>query len=98
MAILHVLRDRMRVGEREVAGQLQVERHLGSVDGVDQRQVVELAHVGDGHRRRLDALADLRLRRRRLDVDDDVAFREHALHRVLDAIGRGVALPHGGAG
>ncbi len=75
-----------------------MERHLGSVDGVDHCQVVELAHVGDGHRRRPDALADLRLRRRRLDVDDDVASREHSLHRVLDPVGRGVALPHGGAG
>ena len=54
--------------------------------------------MGDGHRRRLDALADLRLGRRRLDVDDDVASRKHALHGVLHPVGRGVALPHGGAG
>jgi hypothetical protein len=75
-----------------------VERRLDPGVGVDQRHVVELADVGDGHRGRPDALADLRLRRGRLDVHDHVAARQHAVHRVLDPVRGGVTLPHGRPG
>ena len=56
---LDLLRDRVGLVEREVARELQVQRRLDPVVGVDQRQVVELADVRDGHRGRPHPLAEL---------------------------------------
>ena len=60
--------------------------------------VVHLAHARDT----LSAAACARSRMRRvvllrLDVDDDVAARQRALHRLLDRVRRRVALPDGRA-
>jgi hypothetical protein len=53
---------------------------------------VELADLGDGHPRRTHALPKLGLVSRRLDVDDDVARGERALHGGLHAVGGGMPL------
>ena len=68
-----VLCDRMGLVERELARELEMERGLDAVVGVDQLQVVELAHLRDRHRSRSHPLAELAVREARLDVDDDVA-------------------------
>ena len=53
---LDVACDRVRGAEREIAGELQVERHLGAPVDPDDGDVVELADARDAHRRRLDDL------------------------------------------
>ena len=65
----------MRVLERKVARQLQVQRHLGAAFDVEHVDVVDLAHARDAERRGLRAVADAR-RLLRLDVHDDVAARQ----------------------
>ena len=95
--LLDLLRDPVGVRELEVAGQLEVDGGLDPVLRVDERQVVELAHVRHAHRGRAYALAELGCRGG-LDVDDDVASREDAVERRLDAVRGGVALDDGGAG
>ena len=67
------------------------ETSMRAVD-VEHRQVVDLAHVRDGERRRESALADSAVASARLDVDDDVDSRERLVERVLDAVGGGVPL------
>ena len=44
------------------------------------------------------AVADRRLVLLRLDVDDDVAPRQSGVERILHAVCRRMALPHGRAG
>ena len=94
---LHPLRDRVRLLERQVAGQLEVERDLGPSVHLDEREVVDLAHARHGERCGVRALAHV-LVVERLDVDDDVAARQRALDRGLDGVGGGVTLPDCGAG
>ena len=70
---LDVLGARMGLGEGKVVGELQVERDLDAVRGVDQDDVVDLAHVGDRRGRGPHALAQGGVVvGERLDVDDDV--------------------------
>ena len=94
---LDLLGDRVRLVEREVARQLQVERDVEAVRELDHGEVVDLAHPRDRHRRLAHPLAQRRLGAGGLDVDDDVAARERALHSRLDAVGDGMALADGGA-
>ena len=73
-------------------GQLQVKRDLGRIADAEHAQVVDLAHARDALRRRERALAKGRLVLLRLDVDDDVAVGQRPVHRLLDRVGRRVAL------
>ena len=84
--------DLVRVLERQLAGELEVERDLGRVADPHDAQVVDLAHARDPLRRGERPLAQGRLVLLRLDVDDDVAVGQRPVHRVLDRVGRGVAL------
>ena len=59
---------------------------------------MDLAHARHPLRRRERALAQRRLVLLRLDVDDDVAVGQRAVDRVLDRVGRRVALADRGAG
>ena len=95
---LDLLRDVVRLVEREVARQLEVERDLDAPVDVENHEVVDLAHVRDRERRREHTLADRHRRPARLDVDDDVDPRQGVVQGALDAVGRGVALADGGAG
>ena len=63
----------------------------------DDAEVVDLAHARDGQRRGVRALAQRRLALPRLDVDDDVDPRQRALERLLDPVGRRMALADRGA-
>ena len=62
---------------------------------LDHGEVVDLPHLRHRHRRLPHPLAQGRLGACRLDVDDDVAAREGALHRLLDAVCDGMPLPDG---
>ena len=93
---LDLLGDVVRLLERQVAGQLQVQRDLGAAVDREHVDVVHLAHARDAERGGLRAVADAR-RLLRLDVDDDVAPRQRALHRLLDAVRGSVPLPDRGA-
>ena len=53
---LDLLGDLVRGVERELAGKLQVQRHLGPPVDLEHREVVDLANVRDGERRRENAL------------------------------------------
>ena len=86
----------MRLVERELAGQLEVERHVDTVGQLDHGQVVDLADARDRHGRLPHALPQRRLHARRLDVHDDVAARERSVDSRLDAVRHGVALADGG--
>ena len=81
----------------EVARELQVERDLDAPVDVEHRQVVDLAHVRDGERGGEDAFANPAVAAARLDVDDDVDPRERVVQRLLDAVGRRVALADRGS-
>ena len=95
---LDLLGDRVRLLERELARQLEVERELGAAVDGDDRDVVHLANARDVERRGMRALAHVGVGGLdRLDVDDDVRFRQRRLHRALDRVGRRVALADGGA-
>ena len=54
---LDLLGDRVRLLEREVARELEVERELGAAVDRDDRDVVHLAHARDVERRGVRALA-----------------------------------------
>ncbi len=94
---LDLLRDRVRLLERQVPGQLQVQRELRVTADVDDGQVVDLPHARDGERGRVGALPDRRLVSERLDVHDDVGLGQRPVHGVLDGVGRGMPLPDRGA-
>ena len=94
---LDLLGDRVRLVERQLARQLEVERDVEAVGQLDHRQVVDLADARDRHRRLAHPLAQCRLDTGGLDVDDDVAAGERSVHGLLDAVGDGMALTHGGA-
>ena len=85
------LGDVVRGGKRERARELQVEGDLQAVVDLEHGDVVHLAHAGDTQRRGGRALPQLG-RLGGLDVDDDVGARDCALDRLLDGVGRGVAL------
>ena len=90
------LRDLVRLDERQVAGELQVQRDLDPVADLEHGQVVQLAHARDPERRRERALPDLAPGSARLDVDDDVGVGETSFQRILDAIRGRMALPDRG--
>ena len=92
---LDLLGDRVRLLEREVAGELEVEGELGAAVDRDDRDVVHLAHARDAERRSVRPLADGGICLRRLDVDDDVRLGQCRLHRALDRVGRRMALGDG---
>ena len=95
---LDLLGDRVRLLEGEIAGQLQMERELGSAVDRDDGDVVHLADARNVERRGVRALAHVGVGGAdRLDVDDDVGFRKRRLHRALDRVGRRVALTDRGA-
>ena len=94
---LDLLRDLVRLLEREVARQLQVERELRVPVERDDAEVVDLPHARHAQRRGVGALAQRRVALPRLDVDDDVDPRQRALERLLDPVGRRVSLADRGA-
>ena len=55
--LLDLARDRVRVLEREVCGQLQVQRDLGAGIGSEHREIVDLPHLRHALRRGKRALA-----------------------------------------
>ena len=71
-----LLRDVVRLVEREVARKLQVERDFDAAVHVEDLEVVDLAHVRHGERGSEDALAEDAGTLARFDVDDDVDPRE----------------------
>ena len=90
--MLDLLGDRVRLRQREVGGELEVERELRSRGERDGGDVVHLAHARHAERGRVRALAHGADRLLRLDVDDDVRLRQRVLHGALDGVGGGVAL------
>ena len=88
----------MRLVERELARQLEVERDVEAVGKLDHGQVVDLADARDRHRGLAHALAQRRLGPGRLDVDDDVASGQRGVDGRLDAVRDGVALADRSAG
>ena len=56
-----------------------MQRQLAPAVDLDDRDVVDLAHTGDGERGAADALAEV-VGHGRLDVDDDVAAGQRAVH------------------
>ena len=95
---LDLLRDPVRLVERELAGQLEVERDVEAVGQLDHREVVDLPDARDRHGGLAHPLAQGRLHPRGLDVDDDVAPRERFVDGCLDTVGDGMALADGGSG
>ena len=94
---LDLLGDVVRALEREVAGELEMERDLEPSVDLEDAEVVDLPHLRDAERGRQHALAELGVRLARLDVDDDVGVGQRSRERVLDPVGGGMALPDGGA-
>ena len=96
---LDLLCDIVRVIQRQLAGELQVEGDLEPARRLDGHEVVDLAHRHDTHRRGANALGHASVfLARRLDVNHDIAAGKHALHRVLDVIGSRVPLTDDRAG
>ena len=87
----------MRVVERQVAGELQVERQLGAAVGAQHGQVVDLPHLGHAQGGGEGPFTERALVALRLDVDDDVALRQRLVDGGLDGVRRRVTLPDGGA-
>ena len=75
-----------------------MERDLDAPVDVEHGQVVDLAHLRDGEGRCESALADTSFASSWLDVNDDVDPRECVVERLLDAIGRSMALADRRAG
>ena len=92
---LDLLRELVRLLERKVARELAMERELGGAAERDDAEVVDLPHPWHGQRRGVGALAQRRLVRVRLDVDDDVAAGQHPLELGLDPVGDGMTLADG---
>ena len=89
--VLELLGDVVRLLERHLARQLEVQRELEPAADVDEREVVDLAHARHGQRGGVRALAHARILER-LDVHDDVAARQRPLDCLLDRVRGGVAL------
>jgi hypothetical protein len=87
----------VRLLERHLSRQLQVQRDLGASVGSQHGKIVDLAHLRHALRRRERALAESRLVLLGLDVDDDVALRQRFVKSGLDGVSRGVALADRGA-
>ena len=88
---LESLGDVVRRLERDVSGQLHVQRQLVPPADLDEREVVDLAHIRNGDGRSVRAHPDAGIDER-LDVNDDVASGQRALERLLDRVGRGMPL------
>ena len=70
---LDLLRDLVGLVERQVAGELQMERQLDVTSERDDAEIMDLADPRDGHRGCERAVPERNLVGSRLDVDDDVA-------------------------
>ena len=76
---LEPLDHAVRLGERELARQLHVQRQLVALGQVHHAHVVDLAHLGHARRGRRGQLAQVAGRLARLDVDDHVGARQRLL-------------------
>ena len=95
---LDLLGHVVRLVEREVAGELEVQRDLDAPVDVQHGEVVELPHARDAERGRERALAEAGIGVARLDVDDDVRLGQARAHGVLDPVRGGMTLADGGPG
>ena len=83
---LDLLGDLVRLVERQIARELEVQRELARAAERDDAEVVDLADVRHGQRRRVRALAERGVRPAGLDMDDDVAAGQRPLERRLDPV------------
>ena len=90
------MRHLVRIVERQVARQFQVQGDLDTVVELEHRQVVHLAHARHRRRGGPHALAQYALFLAGLDVDDRVGPGEDPLERLLHTVGDRVTLPDGG--
>ena len=94
---LHLGRDLVRLLQRQLARELEVQRDLRPRPDLQDGQVVDLAHpwhtLGRGER----ALGELRVPARRLDVNNDVAAWQRVVDGGLHSVGGRMALAHRGA-
>ena len=79
---LDLLGDVVRLVERKIARELEVERDLDPPVDVEHREVVDLAHVRDRQRGGEHSLAQRPVAAARLDVDDDVDPGERLEQRL----------------
>ena len=93
---LELLGDRVRLVERQLARQLDVQRELGVAVDVDERDVVHLADVRDRERRCVRTLAHVASSIGSTCTTTS-AFGSAPLDRGLDRVGGGVALADRGA-
>ena len=86
---LESLGDVVRRLERDFSRQLHVKRQLFPPADLDEREVVDLAHIRNGEGRSVRAHPDVGIDER-LHVNDDVASGQRALERCLDRVGGGM--------
>ena len=90
--LLDLVGQRVRRVERHVAGDLEVERHLGLPARPDHADVVDLTYTRHRQRSGQHPVVDAVGRPPRLHVHHHVAAGDRREHRRLDRIGGGVAL------
>ena len=95
---LEPLDDGVRLAERQLARELDVEAELGAALEPQHADVVDLAHAGHAERGGGRALAQVALAAARLDVHDDVGVGQLAADRLLDLVGGRVRLGEAGVG
>ena len=76
--VLDILGDLVSVLQGQIAGKLQVERHLHAAVDLEHDQVVDLADLRHRERGGEDSLARLSFGAPRLDVDDDIGSGSRA--------------------
>ena len=96
--VLDILGDLVCVLQGQIAGKLQVERHLHAAVDLEHDQVVDLADLRHRERGGQDSLARLSFGAPRLDVDDDVGIGKPRAQRFLDAVSGRVPLTDGCTG
>ena len=89
---LEALDHVVRLGEGQLARELDVERDLVGAPHAHHAHVVDLAHLGHRRRGRGGLLAQTALGRDRLDVHDDVGVAQRLAHELLHGIGGRVRL------
>jgi class 3 adenylate cyclase/tetratricopeptide (TPR) repeat protein len=95
---LDALGDGVGAIEAQVAGELQVQRHLRPAVDLEDGKVVDLPYLRDLQGSGEGTVPHGRLRAPGLHVNDDVRLRQHTLDGFLDAVRGRVTLTHGGAG